>query len=183
MEKHELEECIKKYGKDIYSFCRHLACSRQEADELYQDTFLKAVELEDKLDPDRNPKSYLLSVALRLWNNRKRKYGWRNRIAPMQAILEEKDGEPASGFGLEAEPSPEEKFLDIEEKLIVRRAVANLPERLKTAVLLYYMEELPVGQIAVILKIPPGTVLSRLHRARKVLKKELESVLDEKETR
>ena len=48
MEKRELEACINEYGKDIYSFCRHLACHRQEAEDLYQDTFLKAVELEGK---------------------------------------------------------------------------------------------------------------------------------------
>lgn len=41
MTKQELEVCIRTYGRDIYSFCKQLAGSRQEADELYQDTFLR----------------------------------------------------------------------------------------------------------------------------------------------
>lgn len=64
MEKQELEVCINAYGKALYSFCRQLAGNRQEADELYQDTFLRAMELSEKVDYTGNPKSYLLSAAL-----------------------------------------------------------------------------------------------------------------------
>lgn len=174
--------CINEYGKDIYSFCRHLACNRQEADDLYQDTFLKAVELEGKLDLNGNPRSWLLSIALRIWRNRKRKYAWRNRIAPMQSMLEEKDEEWSAAVCTAEEASPEERLIAREEALAVRRAVDRLPERLKITVLLYYMEELPVKQIAAVMRIPSGTVLSRLHQARKFLKKELEDVLDGKRT-
>ncbi len=174
MEKRELEACINEYGKDIYSFCRHLACDRQEAEDLYQDTFLKAVELEWKIDFQSNPKSWLLSVALRLWKNRKRKYAWRRRIADLCPLMEEKDLESQLS-GKEQAASCEEKMLAMEERLAVTSAVARLPERLRTVVLLYYMEELPAKEIARIIGIPPGTVLSRLHKARKILKNELES--------
>lgn len=78
------------------------------------------------------------------------------------------------------EGSPEEMLLGKEEREAVQKAVQQLPERLKTTVLLYYMEELSTKQIARVMKVPTGTVLSRLHQARKLLKKELESVLDEK---
>lgn len=174
MEKRELEACIDEYGKDIYSFCRHLACDRQEAEDLYQDTFLKAVELEGKIDFKNNPKSWLLSVALRLWKNKKRKYAWRRRIADICPIIEEKDLETRLPCK-EQEASPEERMLGMEERLAVASAVGRLPERLKTAVLLYYMEGQSVKQIADIVGTPAGTVLSRLHKARKILKKELES--------
>ena len=46
----ELEKCIELYGKEIYAFCRQLTYSQQEAEELYQDTFLKAMELLQKID-------------------------------------------------------------------------------------------------------------------------------------
>ena len=88
-----MEQCIREYGKEIYSFCKHLTCSRQEADDLYQDTFLKAVELQQKIDWQENPKSFLLSVAVRIWKNRKRKAAWRNRIAPTEVLIEERDVE------------------------------------------------------------------------------------------
>lgn len=84
----ELEKCIELYGKDIYAFCRQLTYSQQEAEELYQDTFLKAMELLQKIDAGQNPKSYLLSIALRLWKNHKKKYATRKRIADMESLTE-----------------------------------------------------------------------------------------------
>ena len=84
MTKAELAECIDAYGTDIYSFCAYLTGSRQEAEDLYQDTFLKAVELRETIKADQNPKSYLLAVAVRIWKNKRRKFAWRKRIAQVQ---------------------------------------------------------------------------------------------------
>ena len=168
-----MEQCIREYGKEIYSFCKHLTCSRQEADDLYQDTFLKAVELQQKIDWQENPKSFLLSVAVRIWKNRKRKAAWRNRIAPTEVLIEEWDVEECH----DTEASLEESYIIQEESRIVRSAVDKLPEKLRMCVLLFYMEELSIPQIAKVLKIPQGTVKSRLYQARKQLQKELEDVL------
>ncbi len=176
MTKQELEMCINEYGKDIYSFCKSLACNWQEVDDLYQDTFLKAVELREKIDYESNPKSYLLSIAFRIWKNKKRKFAWRKRIANMLSMVEDQDVKTDNS----TEMSPEERIISKEEGVAVREAVGRLPERLRVVVLLFYMEELSTAQIAAIVKIPAGTVLSRLHQARKLLKKELENVLDGK---
>ncbi len=62
---------------------------------------------------------------------------------------------------------------------MVRKAVAALPEKYRLPVLLFYMENLKVAEIAAVLKLPQGTVKSRLFQARKVLQKELEVVLNE----
>lgn len=175
MTRQQLERCIDEHGKAIYSFCRQLAGNLQEAEDLYQDTFLSAVELSDRIDYERNPKAYLLSVAVHIWQNRKRKFAWRRRIADIRLIVEERD---ESGNAMEL--SPEEQIIDREQAGLVREAVHALPERLRPVVLLFYMEELPTAQIAAVLGIPKGTVLSRLHQARKLLKRELEDVLDEK---
>ena len=91
MTKAELEICIQEYGKDIYSFCRYLAKSVQETEDLYQDTFLKAVELSENINMEQNPKSYLLAVALRIWKNRKRKHAWRKRITNEDILPQEQD--------------------------------------------------------------------------------------------
>lgn len=169
MTKQELEWCISEYGKDIYSFCKYLTGSLLEADDLYQDTFLMAVELIEKIDYKNNPKSYLLSIALRIWKNKKRKFAWRNRIAEMQPLVEEKDVDR----GMFSELTPEEFIICKETEEMVRQAVADLPDKLKPVVLLFYMEGLQVSQIAAVMKIPEGTVLSRLHHARKVLYKKI----------
>lgn len=174
MTKQELEMCIDDHSKDIYSFCKYLTNNSLEADDLYQDTFLMAVEIKEKIEYGNNPKSYLLSVALRLWKNKKRKFAWRKRIADVQSIADARDAD----MGESAEPSLEERIAIKEKDESIRMAVNRLPEKLKIVVLLFYMEDLSTAQIAETMKIPKGTVLSRLHQARKILKKELEDVLN-----
>ena len=174
MTKQELETCINDYGKDIYSFCKHLTNNLLEADDLYQDTFLTVIELKEKIEYSNNPKSYLLSIALRLWKNKKRKFAWRKRIADVQFTADER----YIDMGESAELSLEERITMKEKDEYIRTAVNRLPEKLKIVVLLFYMEDLQAVQIAETMKIPIGTVLSRLHRARKILKKELEDVLN-----
>ncbi|MDE7417961.1 MAG: RNA polymerase sigma factor [Lachnospiraceae bacterium] len=168
MTKQELETCISDYGKDIYSFCKHLTNNPLEADDLYQDTFLMVIELKEKIEYSNNPKSYLLSIALRIWKNKKRKFAWRKRIADVRYIDMDES----------AELSLEDSITIKEKDESIRMAVNRLPEKLKIVVLLFYMEDLQTAQIAETMKIPIGTVLSRLHRARKILKKELEDVFN-----
>lgn len=175
MSREELERCIEAWGKDLYSFCCQLTKGRQEADDLYQDTFLKMVELENRLDVKSNPKGYLLSVAVNLWKNRRRKYAWRLRITgPVVSV------EDAATELPDREPSAEERMISREEKELVQGAVRDLPDKYRLPVLLFYMEEIKISGIAKILGIPEGTVKSRLYKAKKLLKKELEVVLNEK---
>lgn len=164
----ELEQVIAQSGKDIYSFCLHVTNSKPLADELYQDSFLKATEKMDQLQADGNLKSYLLSVALMLWKNQRRKSAWRSRIAPA-AAFDEKMGEVPGDSGDILQDCVRE-----EQCRIVRKAVSALPEKYRLPVLLYYMEDMTVAEAAEIMGIPPGTVKSRLSTARKRLRSELE---------
>lgn len=77
MKQEELEFYINTYGRDLYSFCCCVTHSRQEADDLYQDTLLKVYEQE--LTIKINPKSFLMGVALNLYRNYKRKMSVRQR--------------------------------------------------------------------------------------------------------
>lgn len=165
----ELEKCIELYGKDIYAFCRQLTYSQQEAEELYQDTFLKAMELLQKINAAENPKSYLLSIALRLWKNHKKKYACRKRIADMESLSGEKQEiEESSSYSLEEEVFAREQAAE------VRRAIRQLDDKYRLPVYLHYMEGLPLQEIARVLKIPKGTVKSRLYQARESLRNTLE---------
>ena len=72
----DMEQYINEYGKAVYSYCVYLTGDRDAADDLYQQTFLTVFEkVKDgqEIDADRNPKSYLLTVATNLWNNQRRK--------------------------------------------------------------------------------------------------------------
>ena len=114
-------------------------------------------------------------MALRIWKNRKRKFAWRQRIAGTCALAEEIETGGMSG----EENSVENTILKQELEIQVKNAVKNLNPKYRIPVYLYYTLQLSVEEIAKIMKIPQGTVKSRLYKARTLLKKELEVVLDE----
>ncbi len=175
MDRIQLEQCIDEYGKDVYTFCSQITGNREEAEDLYQDTFLKAVELKGKIDYNNNPRSYLVSVALRIWKNRRRKFAWRKRIAEICAFTEEAVQDEVLG----EEESVEQTVLKNELEEQVRKAVDDLPEKFRIPVYLYYTLQLSVEEIANVMEIPQGTVKSRLHKARTLLRRELEVIIYE----
>lgn len=163
----ELEKLIQSYGKDIYSFCIQITGNQIEADELYQDTFLQIMQKLEQIDETRNPKSYLLSVAIRLWKNKRRKLAWRNRIAPVESLTEEK------ADALTETSSLEDDVIKGEQERMVRKLIKQLPQTYQIPLVLLYMEEQSVEEISRIIQCPKGTVKSRLYKARQLLKDKL----------
>ncbi|GIO42748.1 RNA polymerase sigma factor [Paenibacillus apis] len=66
MEIDELIELVELHGKAVYGFCYNLTRNKEDADDLYQDTFLKAAELRHKMDMSGNPKAFLISFRARV---------------------------------------------------------------------------------------------------------------------
>lgn len=168
----ELEQFIQAYGKSIYTFCRRLCRDSEAADELYQDVWLAVMQQLDRIQAENNVKSYLLSVALGIWQNKKRKAAWRHRIAPQKELTEETGSTAKADDTLTS-------LLAKEEKTMVFAAVDRLRDIYRIPILLYYMEELPVKEIASLLHVPEGTIKRRLWTAKRQLKKELEEYLYE----
>ena len=179
----ELEQCIEMYGKEIYFFSLHITGVREWWVDLYNYYFHTAMLHITKLhnDAGANPKSYLLSVSIRLWKNKRRKAAWRRRIAPEQS-MDAPGGEVLTGE-TELTDSIETEVLRAEERWQVQCAVDALPEKYRVVVLLYYMEELPLAQIGSVLRVPEGTVKSRLYQARKLLRQQLEVLLDDNDSK
>lgn len=171
MNKQLLEHYIEAYGTDIFSFCIRLTQNREQAEELYQDTFLAMCEKEDWKE-EGNVKSYLLGITIKLWQNRKRKFAWRKRIAAEIPLSKEQ--------GLEAfstDENLEQHMVSKEEQEAVWKAVYKLPEQLRIVILLYYMEDFKVAEIAEKLSLSISNVKSKLMRARRYLKQELEDFI------
>ena len=66
MDAREIERCIDEFGTDIYRFCLKLCMDKSEAEDLYQQTFLKALETEWTLDWGQNPKALFFSLTYNL---------------------------------------------------------------------------------------------------------------------
>lgn len=168
MEKQQLEKYINEYGRDIYLFCKRLTQNKNTADDLYQETFLKLWEL-DNVNDTENPKSYLLGIAVNLWKNQCRKQMWRKQIADIVPVSKESQIENFS-----AADSVEDTVISNQEKVLVQDAVNRLPEKPADsgAFVLHGKSESSrdcgadarIGQ----------QYKSKLMRARKYLRKELE---------
>ncbi len=164
----EINAFIEQYGDAVYSFCVKLTNNPITADDLFQDTFLKVLELHKKIMKEDNPKSYMMGIALNLWRNQKRKNANRNRILPQIAYQEEQFTASSTP------PVPEDEILRREQYKAVQKAVNQLSDELRETMLLFYTAELSVANIAKIQKIPQGTVKRRLHQGRKLAKEFLE---------
>lgn len=177
MNEAQLGEIVETFGKDILRFCRITAGNPEEGDELYQDTMLLLLEKREQLDSRRDVKSYALSVALKLWRNRRRKQFRRLRLVPQESLegLAEQGIQPG-GDG----DSPEEAVLRLHRVQTVRYLVGQLPEKYRLPLQLFYSAELPVKEIAALLKLPENTVKSRLHRGKEMVHRELEAMEDDR---
>ena len=154
----ELEECIDDFGTDIYRFCLKLCADKADAEDLYQQTFLKALETQWTLDWEKNPKALFFSLAHNLWKSDRRKQARRNTIAPRSNFDEE--GEMV----LHSEESIEESYLQKELLAEVDQIIQTLPEKFKVPLILFYLSGCSIEQIAAIIRKPPGTVKSRLFK-------------------
>lgn len=170
MEVEELSQAIEKYGKDVYRFCYKISGDLDQADELYQQTFLKATELCQKIDNAQNPKAFFVAISARLWQNQRRKMGWRNRIAKMEMLQEELTNLPQQ----DETSTPESLVLSKEVHTMIEMALASLNDKLKIPLYMYYSTGLTVEDIASTLGIPIGTIKSRLYKARKMMKNHME---------
>ena len=169
-----IERLITEHGRDIYSFCVYLTGDRHIADDLYQQTFLVAME-KGGIDMSNNPKSYLLGIAVNINNNRRRKdIRHQSKIDVSDRDLSEE------AYNVAADQEPvEDEIYTRERNKAIRREVLKLPAKLRDVVLLFYTEQLQIQEIAAVLKISEGTVKSRLHNARNTLRERLQNYADE----
>ena len=154
---------IDTHSTMLYRFCRKLTYSKEDAEDLFQETWFSALRHPGKLHAAENLQRFLCRTALYLWKSKQRKHARRNRIAPEIPM------EPAmdSGQSLEAD------YLRRAEGELVGSLVGELPDRLRIPLILYYTLEMDIAEIADTLDLPPGTVKSRLYAARQEVKKGL----------
>ena len=154
---------VDDYGDPVYRFCRKL--SPGGADDLYQETFLRILERRESIDGSGNIRSYIFKVCVNLWRSSLRKD---SRLWNTYAQLEDAANLP------DGEQSPEDRAIGAEAVRRLDRMIGELHERFRLPLYLFYTSEMKVDEIAKVLGIPPGTVKSRLHKARLLLKNQME---------
>ena len=140
---------------DLFRYCRSLTGSVWDAEDLQQDTLLRAfAKLGEFSNPIDNPKSYLFRIATNLWVDRVRRLG-QGEIAGSQI---------SQDITARSRPEQSAEVRDAAKQLINR-----LPPRERAAIVLKDVLDFRLEEIAEILQTTPGAIKSALHRGREKL--------------
>jgi RNA polymerase sigma-70 factor (ECF subfamily) len=173
------EEEALALSDQVYRVARHLAGSREEADDLVQETYARAFRSWRSYQPGTNLRAWLLRILTNLNIDRGRRA---QRTPPTQAL-------EANDYFLYDRLTESDGGLSDEDRVVERlsqddivSALSSVPHDFRDVIVLVDIGDFSYQDAAQILDIPIGTVMSRLHRGRRILKRELaESVLEEGE--
>ncbi len=147
----------------VYRTALAIANDPEAAADLLQDVFLRLYRFAERVDPCRPLEPWLYRVTTNLaYTYVKRRQRW---FSPLEDIAEWLVGSKKLTPHYMAEMD--------EESQQVQQAIASLPLQQRVVIVLYYINDLSLHEIAEIIDVPEGTVKSRLHYGRKALKKQL----------
>jgi len=160
----------------LYRTGLRMTRSEAEAEDLVQETYIKAFRHRDQFTPGTNLKAWLFRILTNTFINQYRRKATRPETTVLDDVEESilyrhmRNVSPGS-----SSPDPEAELIDNAVSSEVKEALEALPEKFRTTVLLD-VEGFSYKEIAQMLDIPIGTVMSRLHRGRKFLQKRLYDV-------
>src|SRR5690242_16248977 len=172
------EEEALELADQVYRVARRLVSSREEAEDLMQETYIRAFRSWRSFQPGTNLRAWLLRILTNLNIDRGRKVQRTPDVQPLEEgdyFLYNKLEQSTGEANLD-----EERVLERLSQDDVVDALAAVPHNFRDVIVLVDIGDFSYQDAAQILDIPIGTVMSRLHRGRRVLKRELaESVLEE----
>ena len=151
----------------LYGAALRLTRNADRAQDLVQDTYLKATRARGRFEPGTNLKAWLYTILHNTWRNRQRD-GARARIDFDSEVVEEAAEGASRGPSAEVD-SPETILLRATLDADLQAALDALPESFREVVWLRDVDELSYQEIAAVIGVPIGTVMSRLSRGRKQL--------------
>jgi RNA polymerase sigma-70 factor (ECF subfamily) len=156
----------------LYGVSCRMTKSTTEAEDLVQDTVVKAMRARDQFQPGTNLKAWLLRILTNTFINRYRRGGLERNLLDGPDVESLTDGW-IGATTMRAMRDPETQALSPLVEAEVQRALDELPDEFRIAVVLSDIEELSYKEIAEAMGCPIGTVMSRLHRGRKLLQRSL----------
>ena len=164
------EEDALALADQVYRVARHLANSREEAEELVQETYVRAFRSWSSFQPGTNLRAWLLRILTNLNIDR----GRRQQRAPQMQALE------ANDYYLYDKLAEDNDGIADTDRVVERlsqddivHALAEVPHDFRDAIVLVDIGEFSYADAAQILDVPVGTVMSRLHRGRRILKQRM----------
>lgn len=168
---------ITRYSGDIYSLLYRMTEDSEEARDLTQETFLRALKAIRMFRGEAELKTWLFRIAINQFRNRFR--WWKRRKRSETMSLDKPIGEGSATVAdtiADGRESPEQTVLRREQRERLMKAVAALPEIFRETIVLCDIEGLGYEETARTLEINIGTVKSRLARGREQLRKRLSDI-------
>ena len=164
------EEDALALSDQVYRVARHLASSREDAEELMQETYARAFRSWRSFTPGTNMRAWLLRILTNLNIDRGRRQQRAPQMQPLEAndyFLYDRLAENGDGV------TDEDRVVERLSQDDIVTALSVVPHDFRDVLVLVDLGDFSYADAAQILDIPIGTVMSRLHRGRRVLKKEL----------
>jgi RNA polymerase sigma-70 factor (ECF subfamily) len=167
-----------QYAGQLYSAALRMTRNRADAEDLVQETYLRAYRSFHTFDEGTNLRAWLFRILTNTFINTYR--------AKQRRPVEDDLGDIEDLYlykrigNLDASRSAEDTLLEMFTDDEVKQALEELPENFRLPVLLADVEDFSYKEIAGILDIPIGTVMSRLHRGRKAMQKKLTEYVTER---
>jgi len=166
-------ELVELYKDKLFNAAYRMVGNRAEAEDIVQETFFRAYKNLSHYDASRKFSTWVYRIATNLSIDSLRK-----RRGELSFDAEKDSGAMDEGSDLygivpSSELGPEDVMLHNEASEEIQRAIERLPLLYRAVVVLKYMHDMPLGEIAQILNVPVSTVKTRLHRAREALRKHL----------
>jgi RNA polymerase sigma-70 factor, ECF subfamily len=172
-------QLVERYETPLFGYLKRALGSRSDAEDAFQDVFLKVYKALGRFDTTRRFRPWLYTIAA---NHTKNVYRARSKGRPLS--LDQATGPDAGGKGNlhqllpSGERGPFEQTEALERAGLIRRAVAALPPKGREALSLFYFDGFSYDDIARCVGVPLGTVKSRIHNATQSLLKSLERQRD-----
>src|ERR671913_1819966 len=160
-----------RFLEPLFATALRLTRNRSDAEDLVQDTFVKALRFQERFTPGTNLKAWLYTILHNTWRNRRRDAA-RNTVDVDSEVVEEAASLPGGPLALE---TPERILLRESLDVDLQAALDALPEPFREAVWLRDVEEFTYAEIAAMLDVPLGTVMSRISRGRRALFERLQA--------
>lgn len=171
-----LNELMERHAGKLFNYLVRCLQNEEDAADTTQETFVRVYQNRAKFDVNQKFSTWLYAIATNLVKDR-----YRHRVRHPQVSLDaenEATGENFRESVPEQKPTPSESLQAMERAEAIRRAVAQLPEELRTPLILCEYEELSHAEIGGILKCTPKAVETRIYRARNQLRDKLGWLLE-----
>jgi RNA polymerase sigma-70 factor (ECF subfamily) len=173
------DELYREHMVGVWTYALYLARDRAEAEDLFQDAWLRVAEKMDDIDRTGNLKAWLMTIVVNLHRDKLRRLRVRRPFLAGRSRPDlVKDEKGASGLGQDAALEWEKA----ETGRAVHAAVSRLPERLRSVFVLREIEGYPYADIGRILNLRIGTAKTLMFRAVRRLRRDLASLAPENRT-